>query len=1315
MTTRQTLDAIAAKRILILDGAMGTMVQTWHLTEDDFRGSRFADHRVNLSGCNDLLCLTRPDVISAIHEAYLEAGADIIESCSFNATSVSLADYGIGDLAYEINAAAAALARNAADKFSTAERPRFVAGSMGPTSKSGSMSPDMDDPGKRAVTWDELEAAFYDSARGLIDGGADLLLLETCFDTLNAKAAIAAINRLREERAVDRRPIDIPLMISATVSDAAGRVLSGQTVEAFCVSVLHADPWSIGLNCSFGAEKLKVHIRDLAAIAPCRISVHPNAGLPNQMGAYDETPETMAHRMEEYFTEGLVNIVGGCCGSTPPHIAAIAEKAKNYRPRVIPKAKPETVLAGLEVLKVSATAKGAAGLEVLSVNGASGAAKKVPGTTGTDASGKVPGTCPAKPGLVNIGERTNVAGCRKFLTLIQEEKYDEALSIARDMIENGASIINIGMDDALLDAQTAMKAFLNLALSDPDIARVPVMIDSSRWEVIETGLKCVQGKALVNSISLKEGEAEFLRRARRARNFGAAVVVMLFDEQGQAVSYERKIEIAGRAYALLTGDGFPPEDIVFDPNVLSIVTGIPEHDVYALNFIRACSWIRDNCPGVQISGGISNLSFSFRGNDTVREAMHSVFLKHAVAAGLTMAIVNPAGLISYDEIDPELRDAVEAVILGQGSSEGPMDFSPSAADRLLTLALKIKNDGPSSGGSGKASGSGANEKADTTNWRTKAPADRIIHAMIKGIDEYIEADVLELRPRYERSLEVVEGPLMQGMKEVGDRFGEGKMYLPQVIRSARVMKKAVAALEPFIQREKAEAARNAAPDNVDRDGGGNSKGCTNGDSGSSNIAGANTNAKILLATVKGDVHDIGKNIVGVVLGCNGYDIVDLGVMVPAEQILETAIKEKVGVIGLSGLITPSLDEMVKIAKALEQQGIPIPLLIGGATTSIAHTALRIAPEYSGPVVYVSDAGRSAEAVRALLSDTARPRFLETLERQYREAAALHETIQAHRELLPLEAARNNRITLSYTAPEPAVKTIQEFTDYPITRVIPHIDWSGFLHAWDMHSTAGSAAKESTEKLLEDAKAILAAIVDEKLLYLRGVIGFFPALSEGDDVLLFNPNSNTAANAEIARFSFLRNQEKKRAGGANPCLADFITPGGQRIANSQHKTGWLGLFALSAGFGLKEAEAEYKARHDDYGALLLASLANSLAEAFSAELHLRVQDEFWGYGKGADEKPGGTIAGIRPAFGYPACPDHEDKRTAFELLQAQKRCGLELTESAMIIPAASVCGMYIANPGAYYFGAGAAGEDQLKDWAQRKGISTEEGRRRIGRI
>jgi len=1278
MTIREQLDALSAERILLLDGAMGTMIQKFNLSEADFRGNEFLHHTKPLSGCNDILCITKPAVIASIHQAYLRAGSDIIETNSFNANAISLADYDLPDRAYEINVAAARVARESADRYSTGDKPRFVAGILGPTSKTASISPDVNDPGARSVTWDELEAAYYDSARGLLDGGADILMIETIFDTLNATAAISAIQKLLDERcsadpegaAAGR--YDVPLMISGTIVDAAGRTLSGQTVEAFCVSVMHGKPWSIGLNCSLGAERLYPHVAALSEIAPVLVSAHPNAGLPNRFGQYDESAQTMAGHIETFLKDGLVNIVGGCCGSTPAHIAEIARIAANYKPRKIPEelasgTSAKTILSGLEPLVVD----------------------------------------PAV-GFIDVGERTNVAGSRKFLRLIKEERYDEALSIAREMVEAGASIIDVCMDDALLDAPRAMQKFLNLALADPEIARVPVMVDSSRWEAIEAGLKCLQGKGIVNSISLKEGEEEFLRRSRIARRMGAAVVVMLFDERGQADSYQRKIEVADRSYKLLIQDGMRGEDIIFDPNVLAIATGIPEHDRYALDFIEACRWIREHCPGAKISGGVSNLSFSFRGNDMVREAMHAVFLKYAIEAGLTMAIVNPAGLVPYDELDPQLREAAEDVVLARRSD---------GAERLLALALELKEaaeaggagEGAGAGGPGNAGSSGAGSAGtgggglkkpgtDKNAWRALPVEERLQYALVKGIEDYIEADVLEARTHYPRSLDVIEGPLMKGMNEVGDRFGAGKMFLPQVIRSARVMKKAVAVLEPYIQQEKLTDAKPAGA------------------------------AKIIMATVKGDVHDIGKNIVGVVLGCNGYEVQDLGVMIPSDEIAEAIIREKADMVGLSGLITPSLDEMVHTARELERRGISIPILIGGATTSEAHTALRIAPAYSGPVVYVKDASRAAAVVRALLSETEKPRFLEQLESTYADAIARHEKIRDRLEIIPLEEARNNRIKTDWDhieIAEPKQKGLIEFRNYPLENLVPYIDWSYFFYGWDLghgfeRILQDSEKGEAARKLYQDAQNLLERLVSDKILTAHGVAGFFPAQSRGEDILLFNLDSSEAAGAGTAlhgeplvRFSFLRNQEKKLAGGYNPCLSDFIAP-----LDSGRKD-WMGLFAVTAGHGLEVFVADCKARGDDYTALLAASLADRLAEAFAEKLHAMVRTELWGYvpeeNLGTKELFEGKYRGIRPAFGYPACPDHHDKRIAFQVLDAEQRCGIKLTESSMMQPAASVCGMYFAHPGSYYFGVGQVGEDQVADWAARKGITVDEAKSRLGRF
>jgi len=1286
---RKQIERLASNRILILDGAMGALIQAFRtpsgelLTEDNFRGQgeRFRNHRMPLKGCNDILCLTMPDLIYSIHEAYLEAGADIIETCSFNSTSISLVDYGLEDLSYEISTAAASLARKAADAFSTKDKPRFVAGSLGPTPKSASISPDLDNPGKRAVSWDDLEEAYYNNARGLLDGGADILIIETIFDTLNAKAAIFAARRLAEERCVD-----VPLIISATISEG-GRLLSGQTVEAFCVSVLHADPLAIGLNCSFGAEKLKTHIGRISAAVPCLVIAYPNAGLPNRLGTYDESPISMANFLEEYLREGLINIVGGCCGSTPAHISVIAEKAANYVPRYVPMLPKRTLLSGLEVLEVN-----------------------------------------RERGLTEIGERTNVSGSRKFLKYIRDGDYDEAVEIARDMAETGAMLIDVCMDDPMLDAKAAMTNFLNFSLQFPDLARIPIMIDSSSWEVIEAGLKCLQGKGLVNSISLKEGEEEFIKRAGLAHSYGAAIVIMLFDEQGQAVSLKRRIEVAERSWTLLKKINFPPEDIVFDPNILAVATGIPEHDSYTLDFFKTCEWIRSNCPGAQISGGVSNLSFSFRGNNIIRKAMHAVFIKHAKEYGLSMAIVNPAALVSYDEIERELRDVIEDLILNRSpeiNNSGEIPQSPM--DRLLSLAETFSTSSIEAEGSA-ASGNGTfkniegtitlepNYLGKDTIWRPLSAEERVTNAIIRGDESFLETDIEKLKTIIKDPLDIVEGSLMKGMVEVGDRFAEGRMFLPQVIRSARVMKKAITILEPYLGQEESG----------------------NGASGKS--------FTILIATVKGDVHDIGKNIAALVLGCNGYRIINLGVMVPADIILEKAKEEGADIIGLSGLITPSLDEMMHVAQEMEKKGFTIPLLIGGAAANLAHTALRIAPEYSGPVVYIPDASQAPGAVRSLLSEKDRPGFLEELNKTYKTAMERHDSIRKSRDLLSLEEARKNKVNPSWSIfagitgidssrkslfnlaeifelppeAESREKNLITLNNYPLTRVISHIDWTSFIQTWDLafntyplayNKTSRKNEKKILDKLLEDAEVLLENIMKHDILRLRGVVGFFPACSEGDDIILLK---------EAVRFCFPRNQERKANNIPNPCLADFILPrelynqkfseskfGDETNTMAPNPAGQLGLFALSAGFGLQEAEEEYRRQNDDYGALLLAGLANSLAEAFSDEVHCRLK-KIWSITDSENY-------GIRPAFGYPACPDHKDKEIAFRVLEAKEHCGLQLTDTAMIIPAASVCGMYIAHPDSYYFGIGLMGNDQLRDWVRRKGITAEEARKRLGGV
>jgi 5-methyltetrahydrofolate--homocysteine methyltransferase len=1214
---REYLDRLAEEKIIILDGAMGSLIQSREPGEADYRGARFASHPVNLFGCNDVLCLTRPDLIISIHDAYLEAGADIITTCSFNSTSVSLADYGLEDMAYEISKAAALCARKTADKYAASARPRFVAGSVGPTAKSLCIAPDLNDPGKRGVDWAEMEAAYYDNVRGLLDGGADIILIETVFDTLNARAALFAVSRLFEERNVE-----LPVMISATVSDASGRLLCGQTLEAFAVSVLHARPWALGLNCSLGAEKLLPHLERLAAFAPVLISCHPNAGLPNRFGGYDEGPEVTAGFVKEFFDRGLVNIIGGCCGTTPAHTAALAKLAESSAPRKRRGAFPDGFLAGLEVLPPQGNRGGP---------------------------------------FISVGERTNVAGSRKFLRLVKEGRWEQAAGIARDMIEpsspepnsaasetlnTGAEIIDICMDDALLDGKAAMIRFLNLCLSDPEIARVPVMADSSSWEILEAAMQCMPGKGIINSISLKEGEAEFLRRASLARRYGAAVVVMLFDEEGQAVSFEQRIAVAERSYKLLSGAGFPAGDIIFDPNVLTVATGMSEHDRYALDFIRACAWIREHCPLARISGGISNLSFSFRGNEIVRRAMHAVFLKHAADAGLSMAIVNPASLVSRDELPPELWEAAEDVILCR---------KDHASEKLLALALDTRQ-----------TGGPENNAPAVLKWRDADAEERVIYALLKGADTFIEEDILELNRRLS-PLDIVEGPLMRAMQETGKRFGEGTMFLPQVIRCARVMKKAVAVLEPFMETS-----------GVSSPGAGN----------------------IVIATVKGDVHDIGKNIAGLVMGCNGYNIIDLGVMVPRETIVDAAERENARAVGLSGLISPSLEEMIRVAQEMERRRCTIPLLIGGAAASLAHTALRIAPAYSGPVIYVRDAGESALALHALFSGE-RQRFLDGLEREYDKIRSRQDTgasSSSKKKALSIGEARANRLVTVWEQnppPRPAANGILQYDDYPLEKIIPLIDWQAFYRFWELNKDGRGNSKsvnsEAEQKNLRaEAEQMLEEIAAKKILVLRGVLGFFPARSEGDDVVVYREIEKTE---ETCRFCFLRNQETQSSGGPNLCLADFIPD----------KNGRLGLFALSAGFGFEEEAALYRGQHDDYHALLLASLASRLAEAFSGEVYRLVREELLP----------GPYPLIRPAFGYPVAPDHHDKALCFRLLEAEQRTGMSLNESAMIHPVHSVCGMYFAHPRASYFNVGTIAADQLADWARRKNITEEEARRRIG--
>ncbi|MDR2343247.1 MAG: methionine synthase [Spirochaetaceae bacterium] len=1210
MNIRERLEEIAEKRVLILDGAMGTMVQRYSLAEGDYRGERFAAHTHKLKGCNDVLCLTRPDLISGIHERYLQAGADIIETCSFNANAVSLADYGLSDRARELSRAAAAIARHAADGYACPEKPRFVAGVLGPTTKSAGISPDMDDPGKRAIAWDELEAAYYDNALGLLEGGADILLIETVFDTLNAKAAGAALLRL-----FDQRGEVVPVMVSAAISDAAGRLLAGQTVEAFCVSMMHLTPWSIGLNCSLGAEKLKKPVAALSRTAPCRISAHPNAGLPDEEGRYTETPEMMAGFLRDYIDEGLVNVLGGCCGSTPEHIAAIVKMTQELvkagkKPRPLPQKRHKTLVSGLEPLFI--------GREKLTI----------------------------------VGERGNAPGSKLFLELIKAERYEDGLRLVRKNIEDGARIVDICMDDGLIDGEKAMVNFVNLALSDPDIAKVPFFIDSSRFSVIEAALKCIAGKAIANSISLKEGEQEFIRKARRLRALGAAAVVMLFDERGQAADYARRIEIAERSYRLITGTGFPPEDVIIDPNILAIATGMSEHERYALDFLRAIPEILARCPYAHICAGVSNLSFSFRGSHAIRNGMHAVFLRLASEAGLTIAIVNIAALGLYGTLDADLRETIEDLLLCR---------NPAAADMLLRLAESQNAEGRAEPARPESAFPGGNDGEG------EGPQERIVRAMLKGDDERIADDVLALLENGAAPLEIVEGPLMEGMKQVGDLFGEGKMFLPQVIRSARVMKKAVAALDPYMR---ASAGPNGVPLKL---------------------------PAIVMATVKGDVHDIGKNIAGAVLSCNGFRVLDLGVMIPSETILEAANREDARFIGLSGLVSPSLDEMVYVAEEMERQGFTVPLLVGGAATSLAHTALKIAPVYSGPVVYIKDAGQAPGIVRRLSSPALRPGLLDELSTRYEDAATSHNKRAAERRLLSIEEARQNRLRTDLRPPKPKMTGLITLDDYPLEAAARFFDWDSFFSKWN----GPSGPRDG--RLEQDARALFDEIVLEKRLRLRGLVGVFPARSRGDDIFVYageRPQTDADDSVRVVKIACLRNQTRKAASAPNVSLADFIGP----------QDDWIGFFALSAGFGMEEAKARYAAQGDDYRAIIFALIADGLAEAFNEEAHRRLRREWWGYEAG---DAAGRVQGIRPAFGYPCCPDHEDKRAVFRLLEAEERIGLALTESAMIVPSASVCGMYFAAPAAYYFSCGPIAGDQLSDWARRKNLSEEAARRRTG--
>jgi 5-methyltetrahydrofolate--homocysteine methyltransferase len=1241
------LTAALRERVLVLDGAMGTMIQGYGLSEADYRGDRFADHPDDQQGNNDLLALTQPDIITAIHRAYLEAGSDLLETNTFNAQRISLADYGMQEVAYELNVAAAALARAECDAMTarTPDRPRYVLGTVGPTNRTASISPDVNDPGARNVTFDELVEAYLEQARGLVDGGADVLLVETIFDTLNAKAAIYALETLFEE--TGRR---WPVMISGTITDASGRTLSGQVTEAFWYSVRHARPLAIGLNCALGAGELRPYVAELSRIADCFVSAHPNAGLPNAFGEYDETPEAMARVVGEFAASGLVNIVGGCCGTTPDHIAAIADAASHGVPRPPADVPPALRLAGLEPCVIDEDSL-----------------------------------------FVNVGERTNITGSARFRRLITEEDYPTALGVARQQVEAGAQVIDVNMDEGMIDGVAAMDRFLKLIATEPDICRVPLMIDSSKWEVIEAGLKVTQGKPIINSISMKEGEAAFLDQARLARKYGAAVVVMAFDEQGQADNLERRREICGRAYRLLVDEvGFPAEDIIIDPNIFAVATGIEEHAAYGIDFISATAWIKENLPHALVSGGVSNVSFSFRGNNVVREAIHAVFLFHAIKAGMDMGIVNAGALQVYDTVDERLRDAIEDVVLNR---------RPDAADRLLEIAEEYR-------------GSGEVADAAAEQWRSLPVRERITHALVKGLDEFVVDDTEELRLEIAaaggRPLEVIEGPLMDGMNVVGDLFGDGKMFLPQVVKSARVMKKAVAHLIPYIEAEKDEAAR------------------------------LKSKGLVVTATVKGDVHDIGKNIVGVVLQCNNYDVIDLGVMVPTQKILDTAKEVGADIIGLSGLITPSLDEMVRVAAEMERQGFEIPLLLGGATTSRAHTAVKVDGKYHGPVVWVKDASRSVPVVSQLLSDEQRGAFLDGVSADFDAIRARHAAKAGERPLASLEQARANRPVLDWASYRPmrphllaqqsadrwsgrpdahwhraATQFTRVFEDFPLAELRPYIDWTPFFGAWEIKGRYpdvlnNAATSEQARSLLADANAMLDRMERERWVHARGVVGIFPANGVGDDIEVYADEARTTV---LTTLRGLRQQGQHREGVSNKCLSDFIAPKETGIADH------VGAFSVTAGLGLEERLLAFKADLDDYSAILLESLADRLAEAFAERLHEKVRRELWGYAPdehlSMDDLIHERYAGIRPAPGYPACPEHTEKETLMALLGGEERTGIRLTESMAMWPGASVSGWYFAHPDSQYFVVGRLGRDQVESYAERKGWDLRTAERWLG--
>jgi 5-methyltetrahydrofolate--homocysteine methyltransferase len=1214
-TIRHALEEAARERILVLDGAMGTMIQGLRYDEAQFRGSRFADWKQDVRGNNDLLILTQPDAIRDIHLAYFQAGADIVATNTFSSTSTAQADYGMEAIVRDLNRDGARLAKEAAALAEKQDgRRRFVAGALGPTNRTASISPDVSNPGFRAVSFDDLRLAYAEAVRGLIEGGADILLLETIFDTLNAKAAVFAMEEVFAETGSR-----LPVMISGTITDLSGRTLSGQTPEAFWHSLRHAKPFSIGLNCALGAREMRAHLAEISRVADTLVCAYPNAGLPNEFGLYDESPEYMASLIGEFADSGLVNIVGGCCGTTPEHIHAIAERVAGIAPRKVPRFERRLRLSGLEPFTLT----------------------------------------PDIP-FVNVGERTNVTGSAKFRKLIKSGDFSAALDVARDQVANGAQVIDVNMDEGLLDSAKAMEEFLHLVAAEPDIARVPVMIDSSKFEVIEAGLKCVQGKPIVNSISLKEGEAAFIDHARTVMRYGAAVVVMAFDEQGQADTRERKIEICARAYRILTEEvGFAPEDIIFDPNIFAIATGIDEHNNYGVDFIEAAREIRAKLPHVHISGGVSNLSFSFRGNEPVREAMHTIFLMHAIQAGMDMGIVNAGQLGVYENIDPELRELCDDVVLNK---------RPDATERLLAIAERFREQ------AGKS-------EAKNEAWRSDSVEKRLEHALVNGITDYIEADVEEARAAAAKPLEVIEGPLMAGMNVVGDLFGQGKMFLPQVVKSARVMKQAVAYLTPFIEAQKESGARK-------------------------------TNGKILMATVKGDVHDIGKNIVGVVLGCNNYEILDLGVMVPAAKILETAKTEKVDAIGLSGLITPSLDEMCFVAAEMEREGFDLPLLIGGATTSRVHTAVKIHPNYArGQAVYVTDASRAVGVAQALLSQDIRPQYVEQVRKEYAKVADAHRRAEADKQRLPLTRARDNKFKTdwaSYEPPRPTFLGMRVFRTYDVAELVPYIDWTPFFQTWELKGRFPALLEDEKQgaaarQLYEDAQAMLARITEERWFNPKAVIGFWPANAVGDDIRLFTGESRSE---ELATFFTLRQQLSKRGEGrANLALADFVAP------LESGKPDYVGGFVVTSGAEEEKISARFARANDDYRSILVKALADRIAEALAERMHERVRREFWAYAPEEEltneQRVAEDYRGIRPAPGYPAQPDHTEKATLFRLLGAEGRTGVKLTESYAMWPGSSVAGLYLSHPQAHYFGVAKVERDQVEDYARRKGMTIAE--------